>query len=1151
MHFVIAGKINCPQFTYAVMVAQRLKENLPAFTYLKIPKQPDDWEKWLIKICKENEWYHVQSPLIWREFGLKMGKKQFIGDINRFLDLCYDYYGIPRGVLAADEFSNKEMNWFKTRTESEYFEDIKLEAAARREYKSRQVCITGASSQITEILIMEILKIHGQSREGGLEIRLFDETRKESKLRGSAFDAKYCPGLSGFGNCRVATTLKEALLNVDLVIVLDTFSRKPKESLVKWLKRNRNAMCALGKGLNMYAHVHCRVIIGSPSNQPLCYNATVLASFATKLHVRNIVVVTQDLGREMLKSISSKTRVALRDLYCPPVWGFVGLNKFIDVCKTLQTNIYKVPGKHKNSTLPQGTEEFELRTLDCMLSEEDTGAMQVHVSNLKLESFPHLGRWPCLAKATAIVDLLKLWGLKQEDGNGEIICLGVYSDGTFNIPHGLYWSQPVILKNGFWVPFPDYPIPRPYHFNCYYFFIFGLAALYRTKIKPRRYVPPKRLTNARTKKFDFDKIMEETSIPVITTDPDSVTFLKYIVKNELGIDFDTIDNTLVEESEPEEMEAPEVVEREDLYCECWREELKELQKIVFYRSSSSEVEVDLSDNVSGSEWSVINVDAPLPLPVTVTETASPKKSIEILPVATATSSSTVCSCGALSNGSICQCLGTKKSEEETTEHFYIEQNAEVFQDDQKDVIYEDAYAHEKRVSFDPNEKSDGTGQLPKKFYGRKDAIRDEAADLKMKKRIMRYERNLECGDGEESSLEDSLLSSSEDKKEDEREPKFHIPIEGTAYDIIGDPDGLESLEVRRNATASPSLKSFREMYTDEVVPQLQMLPPPLQAPSATPSDSFPSVAAEDNGEYSAKYVIGRRELGGEDSVTESLGEAVDAIYERDMLLIGESENGLFHIEEFDDGVSEVEPKIPKWKREGLSLCCLCRCVLPEGLPCCPCGSTTVVEVFKKESIEVIVQSEDDISYRMAFKERFIQQTSETESSIESEETEKTKKSPRDLPPESFFPFSPKHPNKFFAEERPLELTNDYLKSFTEKPETEIPQKCVELLNLAKDKLNKELEMKELKRSEMKKVDEEMFAENCTTEELPIKTDFSNLNLFTLDGIEDWRLSVQIKYRNWFFQGPKIRDESYYDVAIEEISDDEFECDKELELYFEK
>lgn len=43
MHYVIAGRINCPQFSYAIMVAQRLKENLPNFTYLKIPKKPDDW----------------------------------------------------------------------------------------------------------------------------------------------------------------------------------------------------------------------------------------------------------------------------------------------------------------------------------------------------------------------------------------------------------------------------------------------------------------------------------------------------------------------------------------------------------------------------------------------------------------------------------------------------------------------------------------------------------------------------------------------------------------------------------------------------------------------------------------------------------------------------------------------------------------------------------------------------------------------------------------------------------------------------------------------------------------------------------------------------------------------------------------------------
>lgn len=44
MHFVIAGHIKCPQFSFAVMLAQRLRESLPDFTYLQISKTPMDWE---------------------------------------------------------------------------------------------------------------------------------------------------------------------------------------------------------------------------------------------------------------------------------------------------------------------------------------------------------------------------------------------------------------------------------------------------------------------------------------------------------------------------------------------------------------------------------------------------------------------------------------------------------------------------------------------------------------------------------------------------------------------------------------------------------------------------------------------------------------------------------------------------------------------------------------------------------------------------------------------------------------------------------------------------------------------------------------------------------------------------------------------------
>ena len=71
-------------------------------------------------------------------------------------------------------------------------------------------------------------------------------------------------------------------------------------------------------------------------------------------------------------------------MYCPPVWGFIGLNKFVDVRKTLQNNVYKVPGLRKNSTLPQGSEEFELRTIDCLMTDSDTCDILVKVSEHKV-----------------------------------------------------------------------------------------------------------------------------------------------------------------------------------------------------------------------------------------------------------------------------------------------------------------------------------------------------------------------------------------------------------------------------------------------------------------------------------------------------------------------------------------------------------------------------------------------------------------------------------------------------------------------------------------------------------------------------------------------------------------------------------------------
>lgn len=80
------------------------------------------------------------------------------------------------------------------------------------------------------------------------------------------------------------------------------------------------------------------------------------------------------------------------------------------------------------------------------------------------------------------INLIKIFKNKRISG---------FFPGTFNIPKGIYWSQPVTLEKGFWTPFPDYPVPRKPDFNLYDLFLFSIASLYRTGVKPRFYYLPK------------------------------------------------------------------------------------------------------------------------------------------------------------------------------------------------------------------------------------------------------------------------------------------------------------------------------------------------------------------------------------------------------------------------------------------------------------------------------------------------------------------------------------------------------------------------------------------------------------------------------------------------------------------------------------
>lgn len=117
-----------------------------------------------------------------------------------------------------------------------------------------------------------------------------------------------------------------------------------------------------------------------PNLGPACYNASILMN-ATNINKNNIVVATSDLGMEAAPFISEIAEVPIKNIFCSPVWGCVGINHLVDVRTTIHKynsfEPYNRFKKVKKSTLNIGRVTPEMRTLEYLLYFNETLWMKV------------------------------------------------------------------------------------------------------------------------------------------------------------------------------------------------------------------------------------------------------------------------------------------------------------------------------------------------------------------------------------------------------------------------------------------------------------------------------------------------------------------------------------------------------------------------------------------------------------------------------------------------------------------------------------------------------------------------------------------------------------------------------------------------------
>lgn len=148
--------------------------------------------------------------------------------------------------------------------------------------------------------------------------------------------------------------------------------------------------------------------------------------------------VTEDAALNVLSQASEQTKLLKQDfLTIPAVWGFIGYKHFVDICS--------MKLKHRTD-MTDGT----------ILSEErQMMPFHDHLQPIWEETSSSAGN--ILNQVSATVDLMNEWF--SDKPSGRTFSAAVLSDGTFDIPSGLYFSQPVICVDHEWIPDSQHPPP--------------------------------------------------------------------------------------------------------------------------------------------------------------------------------------------------------------------------------------------------------------------------------------------------------------------------------------------------------------------------------------------------------------------------------------------------------------------------------------------------------------------------------------------------------------------------------------------------------------------------------------------------------------------------------------------------------------------
>ncbi|XP_078259771.1 putative malate dehydrogenase 1B [Rhinoraja longicauda] len=423
------------------MVADYLMQRLPDFKVHKIFIHPEDWKLWLQTICTQNNWEHDHSPIIWRELVDRGGKGSLLGGCNEFMEYVQGYYGYISDMQTDMMIQIAKEN-FKTNVKEQ---DELL--AKKKKIKPMSIWISGALNTACSILIPILISGEIFGKDQLINLNLLDIEGSMSLLIGLQMevgDMAY-PLLY---KVSVQNSLRKAFMDADIIIILDDIAPDKNQPIEDSYKDIVNLYQDIGVKINTFAKSDVRVIVAG--DHILNLKVHNLLQGASSIDCNNIIALPTQLEEETKALLAKKLKVNTQDMKNVIVWGNIGRTTYIDLHRARV---------HQYESAIWGPADFSHSVMDVIndnnwIETEFQEAVRSHRTTLQQIVKRPIG----FSLAIAIYKILQYWYFDSPPG--EILSLGVISNGEFNIPADLIFSMPVRFCGGKWVIQTDIKISK-------------------------------------------------------------------------------------------------------------------------------------------------------------------------------------------------------------------------------------------------------------------------------------------------------------------------------------------------------------------------------------------------------------------------------------------------------------------------------------------------------------------------------------------------------------------------------------------------------------------------------------------------------------------------------------------------------------------